>query len=217
MIDYNEQNKGPGKPKGVKNKVPKNTSKIKGKTTPEGVNKAVEEANKRFSEGLSGEMKELYLDFSKTQVLPLDDLRELAKSGKARYNIALQSEMQEHEIIIKNAKKEYKEIQETGRLYGRKVPETQINTRLRTLDNLINMKYHLSSQLTTLFAEYKSVLVEIERIEAGQPSGNVNIFNILKGGGDPEKVDRLEEELFKPDSSILDPEDKDYKEETNDN
>jgi hypothetical protein len=199
---------GAGRRPGTKNKVPKNTSKITGKEAPEAkVNKAVDEANKNFIDGLSGDMKKLYKGFSKRHKLPLDDLRELAQSMKARYNIGLRSEIEQHGSAIKLAEEEREEILETGLLYGQKASKTKIDNKLRGLEKAIMSKYHISSSLTTLSAELKNLFVEIERIEAGQPSGNVNIFNLLQGKGDAEKVDALEEEIFRPDPSIFDEED----------
>jgi len=204
---------GAGRKPGSKSSVPSKASKIKGKPNPETkVNKAVDDANKNFIESLSGDMKKLYAGFSKRHKLPLDDLRELAQSMKARYNIGLQSEIQEHEATIKLAKEEKKEILETGLLYGQKASQGKINNKLRSLEKEIRSKYHISSSLTTLSAELKNLFVEIERIEAGQPSGNVNIFNLLQGKGDSEKVDELEDVLFRPDPTIFD---KDDVEETN--
>jgi len=195
--------KGAGRVEGTKNKYPKNTSKIEGKEQiEEQVDGAVESANKAFIKGLSGEMKELYTGFSKRHKLPLDDLRELAQSMKARYNIALQSEIREHEATIKLAKEETKAIKETDMLYGQKAAKAKIAHRLMRLQAIIESRYYISSQLTTLSAELKNLFVEIERIEAGQPKGNVNIFNLLKGEGDKEKVDALEEELFTPDNDL---------------
>lgn len=200
----NNKRRGPGRPPGSKNKKPKNTSRIEGREIDidKKINEAVEAANKKFIKGLSGEMKKLYIGFSKRQKLPLDDLRELAQSMKARYNIALQSEIQEHEETIRLAKEEIKEIKKTNKLYGKTATKDRINNKLRSLERFIASKYHISSQLTTLSAELKNVFVEIERIEAGQPKGNVNIFNILKGKGDPEKINQLEEELFTPDEEL---------------
>ena len=209
------RNKG-GRPKGSKNRIPKNTGKIEGKSVEKSVDKAVDKANKNFIDGLSGDMKELYKGFATRHKLPIDDLRQLAQSMKARYNIGLQSEIQEHESKSKLAKEELAEIRETGMIGGRTVTKARMDTKLRSLEKIIKAKYHISSSLTTLSAELKNVFVEIERIEAGQPKGNVNIFNLLKGEGEKEKVDALEEELFKPDSSLLDPEDEGY-EEANDN
>ena len=205
-----------GRPPGSKNKNPKNTSKIEGKEEVEKqVDGAVEAANQRFIDGLSGEMKELYTGFSKRHKLPLDDLRELAQQMKARYNIGLKTEIEEHEAIIQLAKEEEKDIKASNKLYGHSASQTRIDNKLRKLQAIIKGRYYISSQLTTLSAELKNVFVEIERIEAGQPKGNVNIFNMLKGEGDKEKIDALEEEAFKPDSRILDPED--MQEDNNDN
>jgi len=191
-----------GRTKGSKNKNPKNTSKIEGKEGQEQVDGAVEQANQKFTEGLSGEIKELYIDFSKRQKLPLDDLRELAQSMKARYNIGVRSEFNQHEERGKLAKEELKEIEETGLVHGRKESPTRTSHKKRKLREIISKKYYISSQLTTLSTELRNVFVEIERIEAGQPKGNVNIFNFLKGKGDKEKVDALEEGLFTPDEEL---------------
>ena len=191
------------RPKGSKNKNPKNTSKIEGKQASENqIDEAVESANLRFIDGLSGEMKELYKGFAITHKLPLDDLRELVKSMKARYNIGLQSEIREHETIIRYTRDAYELILKTGRIRGKVYQENIINKRLRKLELIINKRYYISSQLTTLSAELKNVFVEIERIEAGQPKGNVNIFNILKGEGDKKQIDALEKELFTPDEEL---------------
>lgn len=199
---------GSGRPKGSKNKVPINTSKIENKKKKieetEKVDEAVEKANKEFSENLTGEMKKLYLEFSKRQKLPLDDLRELAQSMKARYNIGLQGELKEHESIVKLAREEIKDIEETGLLHGRKSEEGLRNNRIRKLKSIILSKYRISAPLTTLSAELKNLFVEIERIEAGQPKGNVNIFNLLQGKGDPEKTKQLENILFEEDPTVYD-------------
>ena len=200
---------GSGRKPGSKNKNPKNTSKIEGKPSPEkSVNKAVEEANKKFTDGLSGDMKKLYVGFSKRQKLPLDDLRELAQSMKARYNIGLQSEIKQQESKIKAAKLEYKDVKKTKLVYGKTETEARVNSRLRILQEIINSKYHISSSLTTLSTELRNVFVEIERIEAGQPKGNVNIFNLLQGKGEDEKVDELEEKVFEDDPAVHDEGDK---------
>lgn len=218
-------NRGQGRKLGSKNKNPKNTSKIEGKEVEnKDINEAVDSANKKFIENLSGDMKKLYEGFSKRHKLPLDDLRELAQSLKARYKIGFQTEIEEHEQTLVLAKQEYDEIIETKLLYGRKSTKPIINNRLRKLKYILISKYYISSQLTTLATEIRNIFVEIERIEAGQPKGGVNIFNILQGKGDKKKIDQLEEALFTPDPSILDPEDEDYegevekevKEETND-
>ena len=202
--NYGGKRKGAGRVEGTKNKFPKNTSKIKGKEGPEKkVNKAVDEANKNFIQGLSGEMQQLYKGFSKRHVLPLDDLRELAQSMKARYNIGLRSEMQAHETMVTLAKDEKSELIKTGKISGQKASEARISTKLRGLEKTIMTKYYISSSLTTLSAELKNLFVEIERIDAGQPTGNVNIFNLLQGKGDAEKADALEEILFTPDEDIL--------------
>lgn len=192
-----------GRTKGSKNKNPKNTSKIEGKEDGQKqIDSAVEQANQKFIDGLSGEMKELYKGFAKTHKLPLDDLKELAQSMKARYSIGLQSEIKEHEATVQLAKEEKNEITKTNQLYGRTASEGRINNRLRKLITIINRRFYISSQLTTLSAELKNVFVEIERIEAGQPKGNVNIFNLIEGKGDKKQVDALEDALFTPDEDL---------------
>jgi hypothetical protein len=207
-------NKG-GRPKGSKNRLPTNTAKIEGKEVEKSVDKAVDKANKDFIAGLSGDMKELYAGFAIRHKLPIDDLRQLAQSMKARYNIGLQSEIQEHETKVKVARAELAEITKSKQVGGRTVSAARLATRQRNLETIIKSKYHITASLTTLSSELKNVFVEIERIEAGQPKGNVNIFNLLKGEGDKEKVDALEEEAFKPDPSILDEDD--TEEDPNDN
>lgn len=213
-----DKKRGPGRPPGSPNKNPRNTSKIEGKEVEDTkINKTVDEANKKFINGLSGDMQKLYAGFSKRHELPLDDLRELAQSMKARYNIGLKTEIEEHESLIQLAKEEIEDIKKTELLYGQKASETKRNHRIRNLQRVITGKYYISSSLTTLSAELKNVFVEIERIEAGQPKGNVNIFNLLKDSRNSEKIDQLEEEVFTPDSAILDKDDKEYKEQNNDN
>lgn len=214
MDNFNEEIRrggsrpGAGRPKGSKNKIPINTVKINNKNKNEEevqkINEEVNKANKEFSNNLSGEMKKLYLGFSKRQKLPLDDLRELAQSMKARYNIGLQSELKAHESKIKLAKEEIKDIEETELLHGRKSTKGLRDNRIRKLKSIILSKYHISSSLTTLSAELKNLFVEIERIEAGQPKGNMNIFHILQGKGDPEKNKQLEDVLFEEDPSVYD-------------
>ena len=199
---YGGKREGAGRKPGSKSTLPKNTSKIEGKEVDNEESKAVAVANKKFIEGLSGDMKKLYAGFSKRHKLPLDDLKQLATSMKARYNIGLQSEIQEHGVYVKLAKEEILEIEQTGLVHGNRESTVKRNNRLRKLKSIVFGKYHISSSLTTLSAELKNVFVEIERIEAGQPKGNVNIFHFLKGEGDKKKIDALEEGLFSPDEEL---------------
>lgn len=196
-----------GRPKGSKNKNPKNTSKIEGKEVE--IEEGVGDSNKELLAGLSEEKKALYAGFFKRHKLPLDDLKQLAESMKGRYNIGLRTEIKEHETKVKLAKEELIDIEESGMIGGYKESIMRVNARKRKLTKIITGKYIISSSLTTLSAELKNVFVEIERIEAGQPKGNVNIFHLLQGGGDKEKVDALEIELFTPDKELREQMEKD--------
>lgn len=177
-------------------------------------NKVVETANDIFISNLSGNMKKLYKQYTEKKTLPIDDLKDLANTMKARYKIALQTEMHEHDSEVKQAKKEYDALKERGVARGRNPTVDRLAKQLADIAKRVVKKYTISSTVTTLGESYRSLLVEIERIENGKDSRNVNIFQILNGTIKGKEVEQLEDFLFPTtmDEDIRDAEDVEFQE-----
>lgn len=215
----NESNKKAGRPHGSVGKKKKiELEKLKQNQLAEVANSntnsedAVKKANAAFIANLSGNMQKLFKLYSKQETLPIDDLKDLSNTLMARYKIALQTEFILHETMIKIAKKELKELLETEKIHGRKVTKEKLEKLKTDYEIRINKNYRVSSTVTTLASELRTIIVEIERIENGKNDKTVNIFNILNSPSNSKDVKKLEDSLFPDimDAEIMDDEDEGY-------
>jgi len=203
--------KKPGRPFGSKDSKPRTRTNVsKDKEITKTDDKKIDSVTKSISHHLTGSIKKLFDTYSKEYKTPLDALKAVAKTMHARHHAALISEMKDYEVKVKQAQDEYDQIIKTKRINGRAVKELTIEKKLKRLEVVINSKYYLSSQLTTLESELLKMYSEIERIESGRDDRDVNIFNILHGKVDPELTKRFQEGFFAHNDDILDTEDADW-------
>ncbi len=212
MVD-DAKKRGPGRPPGAKNKNPRQPKKEISVDVESDASIEVAKQNKSIVKHLSGSVKALFEQYATQNERPIETLKAVASTMKARHHVALLSEFKDYETKVQRAKDEYKELEETGCINAKTIQADRRPKRLKDLIDIINCKFYLSSQLTTLESELIKVYTEIERIESGKDTRNVNIFAILDGRENVEITQKLQDALFSPDKAILDPEDADFVEE----
>lgn len=206
--------KKPGRPFGSKDSKPRTRTNVsKDKEITKTDDKKIDSVIKSISHHLTGSIKKLFDTYSKEYKTPLDALKAVAKTMHARHHAALISEMKDYEVGVKQAQDEYDQIIKTKKINGRAVKEPTIEKKLKRLEVVINSRYYLSSQLTTLESELIKMYSEIERIESGRDDRDINIFQILHGNVDPELTARFEKGFFAHNDDILDAEDASWIEE----
>lgn len=181
------------KPRKRKLRPAKTTKEVVVKTETD---KAVEIASELFIQNLSGDMKKLYESYATNKMTPLEDMKDLSNTMKARYKIALQTEMANFASSVNQSKKELKQLLKDGKIDDKKVSKARLRKRISRLEVEVAKGYRVSSTVTTLGEALKNLLVEIQRIESGKDDRNVNIFQILNGQVHNKQVVELEEDLF---------------------
>lgn len=210
-----------GRPKNSKDSTPrtrkpnKRPAKIKNVPAVINTDESVKKANDIFIKNLSGDMQKLYKIYATDKTTPIEDLKDLANTMKARYKIALQTEMSEYNAFINQAKKDYKELEETKKVDGKNKSEIIVNKRLKVIQVMINRHYKISSTVTTLGESFRNLLIDIERIESGTVKGTVNIFQILNSTEMTPQIQKLQDTVFPDvmDPDIMDDEDIEFIEE----
>jgi len=212
--DDTKKPKKPGRPPGAKNKNPRQPSKeLSTDVEPADTSKEVVKQNKSIIKHLSGSVRALFKEYATQNEKPIETLKAVASTMKARHHTALISEFNDYETRVQHAKDALKELQEKGTVHGKNIQPDRRSRRIQTFEEIINSKFYLSSQLTTLEAEIIKVYTEIDRIESGKDTRNINILQILQGKEGLEITDKLKDALFRPEKAILDPEDADFVEE----
>jgi uncharacterized protein YueI len=187
-MEENKKKRKPGRPPGSKDSIPRKTSARKKDEAKSQELSANVKSDPSFISNLTKDTKSIYRKLARDHDSNLEALKELAKTMEFEYKLAASSALNSWETRIKNAKEALEELERTKKVSGKTASEEAQAVRRRNLIQAINEPYKINSAITTKQTELAKIYSEIERIESGTPSGDVNIWQIINGQADPKQT-----------------------------